>query len=81
VGERLGAGPFVTKPHIGIGVYGLLLSTWGEPIHEPTGATFLGGEFEFTIVQVNFRLAALAQVDGPSRDDPWLLAGGIGWGF
>lgn len=81
VGDKLGARPFVTDPYVGLGVRTTLLHTWGQPNSEPAGATFLGGELELTIVQVSFRLAVLYHVGGPESGGPWLLAGGIGWGF
>jgi|GEM_PF-461092 len=81
VGDSLGRHPFVTDPYVGLGVRGTLLRTWGDQGAEPAGATFLGGEVELTIVQVSFRLGLLHHVGGTSSGGPWLVAGGIGWGF
>jgi hypothetical protein len=81
VGDTRGKRLFVSDPYIGIGGKGTLLYTWGEPVGEPAGAAFLGGELEFTIVQVNFRLGALYHVGGSARGGPWLLSAGVGWGF
>lgn len=72
---------FLTDVHIGFGFKGSLLRTWGDGSHSPSDQTFLGGEFEITVVRVNFRAGIFYRLDGDEGSARWLPAGGIGWGF
>ncbi len=81
VAETLGAGRFVPSVHVGYAFKGALLRTWGDADVEIRDETYAGVETEFTIVRVNFSLAAFRRVSSDPTGDPWLLAGGIGWGF
>ncbi|MCP4659829.1 MAG: hypothetical protein GY856_30875 [bacterium] len=80
-GETGGNERVLSKVYLGYGFAAAALRTWGDPWHEPAGQTLIGAESRFTIVGVNFRLGVYRNVHGPDRGDPWLVAGGFGWGF
>lgn len=81
IGDQKAGAFLVTDPYLGLGFKGTFLYTWGNPYREPTNSAFFGGEVEFTIARVNLRAGAFYNVGGAVSRKPWLLSGGIGWGF
>ncbi|MCP4902730.1 MAG: hypothetical protein GY906_37690 [bacterium] len=81
IGEKKNNRFFVSDVYVGLGFKASLLHTYGDPPSEEAGRTFAGGEFEFTIVQINFRGGIYHRIAGPKPDDPWLLTLTVGWGF
>jgi len=45
-----------------------------------SGRTFAGAELDFSVARVNFGLGLLYRISNGS-ERPWLVTGGIGWGF
>ena len=66
---------------MGFGIKGALLRTWGDASFDRADETFLGTEADFTVTQVNFRLGIFRSVSADPDEDPWMVTGGIGWGF
>lgn len=81
IGEKKDNTFFVSDVYVGLGFKGSVMHTWDDPLGETPGRTFVGGEFEFTIVEINFRGGIYYRVAGPDSSDPWLLTLTVGWGF
>jgi hypothetical protein len=81
IGEQRDNTFFLSNVYVGLGFKGSVLHTWGNPYSEQPGRTFIGGEFEFSIVEINFRGGVYRRVAGPEPDDPWLWTATVGWGF
>jgi len=64
----------------GFGAKALVMRTWGDSPLTPQDQTLAGVEGEFTVARVNFSLGILRSL-ADDRDDPWVVTGGIGWGF
>ena len=80
-GERKNNRLFLSDVLVGYSFKGTFMRTWHDPIGTEPDRWYLGGEFEGTIVRVNFRLGAFYMLEDPGDHSPWLLSAGIGWGF
>jgi hypothetical protein len=81
MGEKGNNERFLSKVYMGYGVKGALLRTWNSAALTPSDQTLLGIEGDFTIIGVNFSVGLFRHVGAGDPDDPWVLSGGIGWGF
>ncbi|MCX7591221.1 MAG: hypothetical protein N2255_06285 [Kiritimatiellae bacterium] len=80
-GEKRWGKNLLSDVYLGYAFKAALLRTWGNPPSDvPTDNTFLGLEAEGTIVRVNFRLGLFHSLDDDFAS-PWLVTGGIGYGF
>jgi len=73
-------GRFLSNVFIALAGKATMLRTWGDLGGVESGRTFAGAELDFSIARVNFGLGVLYRVSNGS-DSPWLVTGGIGWGF
>jgi hypothetical protein len=80
-GEKRREGFFLPHVYVGYGIRGALLRSWSNSPLEPSRQTLAGVEGAFTVAQFSFTLGLFHQIAGESATDPWLLAGGFGWGF
>jgi len=67
--------------YVGYGIKGALLRTWGDSDLGPDNRTLAGVEGEFTFIGINVSLGLFRHVGSDDPDDPWVVTGGIGWGF
>jgi hypothetical protein len=81
MGEKGGNEHFLSSVYLGYGVRGALLRTWNDADLTPSDQTLLGVEGDFTIIRINFSLGVFRHVGSGDPDDPWVVAGGVGWGF
>ena len=72
----------LTRVYLAAAVKATILRTWGKsgPVEVKPGQTFAGPELEFSIARMNFGLGLLHRLDD-GKGSPWLITGGIGWGF
>jgi len=71
---------FLTNAYLALAGKATVLRTWGDIYSVESGCTFAGAELDFSVARVNFGLGLLYRIsDG--TDSPWLVTGGIGWGF
>lgn len=78
---ELGDNRFLTsRRYMGYALRGSVMRTWGGYTGRPKREWLGGVEGEFTIVSLNLSLGVYRRIGGPDGD-PWLVAGGIGWGF
>jgi hypothetical protein len=54
--------------------------TWGHPIGQPTGLTYLGPELDLSVLRINLTLGALFKVGG-SGGSSALFSWGVGFGL
>jgi hypothetical protein len=71
---------FVRRAYVGWALKGAYLRMWGNDALDPEDQSFLGGEGQFTIAQVNMRLGVFRSLSS-DPGDRWRLTGGFGWGF
>lgn len=81
VGEKERNRHYLRRVLVGFGIKGALMRTWGDASFGRSNETFLGTEADFTVTQVNFRLGLFRSVSADADEDPWMVTGGIGWGF
>jgi hypothetical protein len=81
MGEKGRNEHFLSRVYTGYGVKGVLMRTWHDASLRPPDQTLLGVEGDFTIVHINFSLAVLRHVGSGDPRDPWVVGGGVGWGF
>ena len=78
---ELGDNRFLTsRRYMGYALRGSVMRTWGGYTGRPEREWLGGVEGEFTIVSLNLTLGVYRRIGGPDGD-PWLVSGGIGWGF
>jgi hypothetical protein len=63
-----------------MGLKGSVLRSWGGHSSIPSGQTYIGPEFEFSIARVNMGIGALGRVSG-NDGRKWIITGYLGWGF
>jgi hypothetical protein len=73
-------GRFLTNVSLALAGKATVLRTWGDFGAVASGRTFAGAELDFSVARVNFGLGVLYRVSS-GDDSPWLVTGGIGWGF
>ena len=72
---------FLSRRYMGYSVRGSLLRTWGDTPRGPARAWHAGVEGEFTVVSLNLTLGFYRRIGDGDAGRPWLVSGGIGWGF
>jgi hypothetical protein len=81
IGEKGRSKHWVRRAIVGWAAKLAVLRTYGNADVEPPDQTFIGGEAEFTITQVNFSVGVMRAVGHADGGDDWLVTAGIGWGF
>jgi hypothetical protein len=81
VGELGDNDHFLSNVFLGYGVKAALMRTWGDSSLSPPEQTLLGIEGSFTVIRINISLALFRPVGSDDFDDPWIVGGGLGWGF
>jgi hypothetical protein len=72
---------FLSRRYMGYSVRGSVMRTWGETPYRPDREWHLGMEGQFTVVSLNLSLGVYRRIGHHGAGEPWLVAGGIGWGF
>ena len=72
---------FLSRRYMGYSVRGSVMRTWGRTAYRPDREWLAGVEGQFTVVSLNLTLGVYRRVGHESAGDPWLVSGGIGWGF
>jgi hypothetical protein len=72
---------FLSRRYMGYSVRGSVMRTWGETAYRPDREWHLGVEGQFTVVSLNLSLGVYRRIGEHGRGEPWLVSGGIGWGF
>jgi hypothetical protein len=72
---------FVRRIYVGWGIKVAFLRNWGNEALQPATQSFLGIETEFTITQVNLRFGVFRSTSRAEVERPWMITGGVGWGF
>ncbi len=72
---------FLSRRYLGYTVKASLLRTWGDTPRRPDREWFGGIEGEFTVVSLNLSLGLYRRIGESDAREPWLVSGGIGWGF
>jgi len=73
-------GRFLSNVFLALAGKATVLRTWGDYGAVESGRTYAGAELDFSVARVNFGLGVLYRVSS-GDDSPWLVTGGIGWGF
>ncbi len=72
---------FLTRRYMGYAVRASVLRTWGDTPLRPDHEWHVGFEGEFTVVSLNLTLGFYRRIGDDHAGQPWLVTGGIGWGF
>lgn len=72
---------FLSRRYMGYAVRGSVMRTWGDTAYRPDREWHAGIEGEFTVVSLNLTLGVYRRVGSHGQGEPWLVSGGIGWGF
>jgi hypothetical protein len=72
---------FLSRRYMGYAVRGSVMRTWGETAYRPDREWHAGIEGEFTVVSLNLTLGVYRRIGSHGHGEPWLVSGGIGWGF
>lgn len=72
--------PFRDSIHIGFGIKGCLLRTWGDPWGFAGSETFAGAEVAATVSKANLSLGVYRSLAG-DPEHRWRLGVGLGYGF
>jgi len=81
VGEKGDREHFLSKVYLAWGIKAALLKTWNGADLTPSDQTLMGVESDFTVIRVNFSLGVFRHVGSGDPNEPWVLTGGVGWGF
>jgi hypothetical protein len=81
MGEKGRNEHFLSSVYLGYAIKGALLRTWNDADLRPSDQTLLGVEGDFTIIRINFSLGLFRRLGSGDVDDPWVIAGGVGWGL
>jgi hypothetical protein len=81
MGERGDNKHFLSRAFLGYGIRGALLRTWNDADLTPADQTLLGVEGDFSIININFSLGVFHHIGSGDPDNPWVVTGGVGWGF
>jgi hypothetical protein len=68
------------KGTAGMGLRLAVAHTWGDPIGQPAGLTFLGPELDLSVLRINLTLGVLFKVGG-SGGSSALFSWGVGFGL
>jgi hypothetical protein len=66
------------KGTVGAGLRLSVAHTWGDPIGQPAGSTFLGPELDLSVVRVNLTLGVLFKVGGGGSSALFCWGLGVG---
>jgi hypothetical protein len=72
---------FLSRRYMGYALRGSVIRTWGGYTGRPEHEWLGGVEGEFTIVSLNLTLGVYHRFSGRDEGTPWLVGGGVGWGF
>lgn len=72
---------FLSRRYMGYSVRGSVMRTWGETAYRPDREWHAGIEGQFTVVSLNLSLGVYRRIGHHGAGEPWLVSGGIGWGF
>jgi hypothetical protein len=72
---------FLSRRYMGYSVRGSVMRTWGETPYRPDHEWHAGIEGQFTVVSLNLSLGVYRRIGDHGAGEPWLVSGGIGWGF
>ena len=72
---------FLSRRYMGYAIRGSVVRTWGETAYRPDREWHAGVEGEFTVVSLNLTLGVYRRIGHHGAGEPWLVSGGIGWGF
>jgi hypothetical protein len=72
---------FLSRRYMGYAVRGSVMRTWGETSYRPDREWHAGIEGEFTVVSLNLTLGVYRRIGHHGAGEPWLVSGGVGWGF
>ncbi len=72
---------FLSRRYMGYAVRGSVMRTWGKTPYRHDREWLAGVEGEFTVVSLNLTLGIYRRIGQQGLDEPWLISGGIGWGF
>lgn len=81
VADRRGAAPLLTNVYVGWGLRATLLRTWGDSGLTPEEQTLAGIEGQFSVARVGFSLGVMYRLSPDHERSPYLVTGGLGWGF
>ena len=71
----------VTVPLVAVGLKGSVLYTWGSPLGAPSGETFIGPEFDFSLLLVKVSVGYLWPVGSSGQNLAGVVTWGVGMGF
>jgi hypothetical protein len=80
IGEHRKGPAALSSVYLALGVKGTVLHSWGGHSPIPSGQTYVGPEFEFSIARVNMGIGALGRISG-DQGRTWIITGYLGWGF
>jgi hypothetical protein len=72
---------FLSRRYMGYSVRGSVMRTWGETPRRADREWLAGLEGQFTVVSLNLTLGFYRRITDHREGSPWLVSGGIGWGF
>ena len=72
---------FLSRRYMGYSVRGSVMRTWGDTAYRPDREWHAGVEGQFTVVSLNLSLGVYRRIGHHGAGEPWLVSGGIGWGF
>jgi hypothetical protein len=72
---------FLSRRYMGYSVRGSVMRTWGDTAYRPDREWHAGIEGQFTVVSLNLSVGVYRRIGHHGRGEPWLVSGGIGWGF
>jgi hypothetical protein len=72
---------FLSRRYMGYSVRGSVMRTWGYTPYRPDREWHAGVEGQFTVVSLNLTLGVYRRIGEHGNGEPWLVSGGIGWGF
>lgn len=72
---------FLSRRYMGYAVRGSVMRTWAETPRRADREWLAGLEGQFTVVSLNLTLGFYRRITDHRQGSPWLVSGGIGWGF
>lgn len=72
---------FLSRRYMGYSVRGSVMRTYGETPRRADREWLAGVEGQFTVVSLNLTLGFYRRITDHREGSPWLVSGGIGWGF
>jgi len=81
IGDKRTNRTFLHAYHVGFGIKGVALRTWGDAPDSVLDQTYVGAEGDLSIASVSFSLGVLHVVSPDPGAREWLVSGGLGWGF